>query len=166
VSADADVPVQRAAEVSPDGLYRYSLTRRGGEAPPVRWIMLNPSTADANADDPTIRRCMSFARDWGAGGIVVHNLFAYRTTDPYRLRMVVDPVGPGNDARLVEPLEPGTRTVCAWGTGGALEGRAVAVRGMLVAAGVELWCLGRTGAGHPRHPLYLRRETPLELFAP
>ena len=107
--------IQSTAEISRDGVYRYRLTRRwetDDRASMLRWIMLNPSTADASLDDPTIRRCMGFARAWGYGGIVVHNLYALRATDPRQLRDHPDPVGPVNDSYIAGWRVP---TICAWG---------------------------------------------------
>ena len=144
------------ATISPDGIYRYALTRRWDSTKGlVRWIMLNPSTADATVDDPTIRRCMGFARSWGFGGILVHNLFALRATDPRELKRHPDPVGPHNNAHLADPQASRLPTVCAWGAHGALNGRADAVLDLLRRAGAKPTCLGLTKAGHPRHPLYL-----------
>ena len=78
-------------------VYRYLLTRRWGTVPAMVWIMLNPSTADAFAEDPTIRRCLIFAHREGCGGLTVVNLFALRSTDPKALTRHPDPVGPAND---------------------------------------------------------------------
>jgi hypothetical protein len=143
------------AAFSSCGTYRYELRRVWNDTRGlVCWIMLNPSTADAELDDPTIRRCLRFARSWGYGGIVVHNLFALRATDPAELRRHPDPVGPGNDEWLTRGTSAAL-TVAAWGTHGALAGRADQVRTMLTRAGVRLHHVGLTRAGAPRHPLYL-----------
>lgn len=153
-----------AAVLSDDGVYRYSLTRRWADGPSVRWVMLNPSTADAEVDDPTIRRCVSFARRWGYGSIVVHNLFALRATDPRELRQHPDPVGPDNDAVLRgERHLPGevAVTVCAWGAHAAAVDRGRAVLALLEDARVHPFALGLTAAGHPRHPLYVAGATEL-----
>src|SRR5712664_2208515 len=89
--------IVRSAGFSCCGLYRYWLRRHwDAELPPVCFVMLNPSTADAERDDPTIRRCCGFSRRWGYGGIVVVNLYAFRTSDPCCLRNAVHPVGPEN----------------------------------------------------------------------
>ena len=86
------------ADFDPTGVYRYSLWREwDARAPAVAFVMLNPSTADAGKDDPTIRRCASFARSWGYGSLEVVNLFAYRASEPKRLRQTPDPIGPAND---------------------------------------------------------------------
>ncbi len=153
--------VHSDAAISRDRVYRYSLVRRWGDGDVVRWVMLNPSTASATEDDPTIRRCMGFARAWGYDGIVVHNLYALRATDPRALRTHPDPVGPVNDSYIAGWRVP---TVCAWGahadTGRA--GRAGEVLALLRRTDVTPMCLGRTKAGHPRHPLYLPAAATLE----
>ena len=118
--------------------------------------MLNPSRADAHRDDPTIRRCIGFARDWGYGGIDVVNIFALRATDPRDLRSVRDPVGPRNDEFILRAAAR-SPVVIAWGVHGALLDRgAKALR--LFGAGTRILALGRTRSGAPRHPLYLRRD--------
>ena len=130
----------------------------------MTWIMLNPSTADAFADDPTIRRCASFARREGCGGIKVVNLFALRATDPRELRRHPDPVGACND-RVIDAHARGL-VVVAWGAGGALGGRDADAARILEAAGVTPVCLGVTAGGQPRHPLYVRGDTPLVPWRP
>jgi len=149
-------PVQYDAFLSNDGLYRYSLTRRWDESDLLCWIMLNPSTADADNDDPTIRRCMSFARAWGYGGILVVNLFAFRATDPKELVKATDPIGPCNNS-ILETAAKSHVTVAAWGCGGALKDRGGKVRGLL--GDCELLCLGLTKDRYPKHPLYVPADT-------
>jgi hypothetical protein len=144
------------AAFSRDRRYRYRLWRRWDRSrPPVAFCMLNPSTADARRDDPTIRRCIGFARDWGYGGIEVVNIFALRATDPRDLRSARDPVGPRNDAFILRAAA-GSPVVIAWGVHGALRDRASATL-KLFGARSRLLALGRTRSGAPRHPLYLRR---------
>mgnify|MGYP000880158315 CR=1 FL=1 len=89
--------IKPTAGFSPDREFRYTLTRRWDDRLLVNFLMLNPSTADENIEDPTIRRCMGFARDWGYGGLMVTNIFAYRSTDPKALYKVPDPTGPANN---------------------------------------------------------------------
>lgn len=140
-------------------MHRYRLTRiwdRSG--PVVDFVMLNPSTADASRLDPTNRRCMGFARDWGFGGAVVTNIFALRSTDPRGLVEALDPVGPDNDAQVVDAARNADRLIAAWGTHGALHGRGAEVRAGLESEGVDLHVLRLTRAGHPAHPLYLPRD--------
>jgi len=124
----------------------------GGGA--LNFVMLNPSTADAVRDDPTIRRCIGFARAWGYRRLTVTNLFAYRTASPRTLRHAPDPVGPQNDDFLLRCARQADRIVCAWGTHGALRNREDEVLGMLREHHLEH--LGLTQANHPRHPLYVR----------
>src|SRR4028119_2392792 len=91
----------RGAIFDPTRTYRYALWRTWDAArPPVAFVLLNPSTADARRDDPTIRRCANFARTWGFGGLEVVNLFAFRATHPTDLKCAADPVGPQNDVHL------------------------------------------------------------------
>lgn len=137
----------------PDQCYRYTLTRAWTPGPRVNFIMLNPSTADATTDDATIRRCLRYAQDWGYGGLVVTNLYAYRATDPRVLKTVADPIGPRNDAVLRAQARAVNMVVCAWGAGGGT--RAQGVRRLLRSEGVMPWALRFTKAGHPSHPLRL-----------
>ncbi len=102
--------------------FRYGLYRTWEmEKKPLIVIGLNPSTADETKDDPTIRRCMRYAKDWGLGGLVMLNIFAYRSTDPKGLRQVEDPIGPDNDWYLTQTR--GGIMLCAWGANGGLNGR-------------------------------------------
>jgi hypothetical protein len=143
----------RGATFSSCGTYRYTLRRAWGAGPIVAFIGLNPSTADAMKDDPTIRRCVRFARDWGFDGLVMLNLFALRSTDPNALLAADDPVGPGNDEVLAAVCEQAALTVEAWGAFPRASERARQLDrvGILQNAAV----LGRTKDGHPRHPLYM-----------
>ncbi|MBX3356447.1 MAG: DUF1643 domain-containing protein [Phycisphaeraceae bacterium] len=151
------------ARFSPCRRYRYLLKRRWArEKPFVLFIGLNPSTADETLDDPTVRRCVGFARSWGYGGLMLANLFAFRSTCPRRLTQVRDPVGPENDDWLVRSARSAGLVVAAWGVHGTLQDRADAVVGQLP----DLYCLGTTRAGAPRHPLYLSANTPLQPFVP
>lgn len=146
------------AVFSVDRVRRYLLVRMWESVAPMTWIMLNPSTADAFADDPTIKRCMAFARREGCGGINVVNLFAHRSPDPAALRQAADPVGPANDSAIEVYAWDASLVVAAWGNGGVLNGRAREVGQRLAAAGVQLRCLGVTKDGHPKHPLARGRE--------
>jgi hypothetical protein len=136
--------------------YRYLLTRvwaDGGAR--ALFVMLNPSTATEVQNDPTVERCERRARAMGCGAFRVVNIFAWRATDPKEMRAVADPVGPGNDAAIVESGAWADRIVCAWGTHGAHLGRGAAVERLLRATGRDLSVLGLTKAGHPQHPLYI-----------
>ena len=138
-----------------EGSYRYLLTRRIAEEDEGRrvlWVMLNPSTADASQDDPTIRRVLGFSRRWGYGWVEVVNLFALRATDPAVLRTARDPVGPLNHAYIAEALHRTSDVVVAWGARPRRFDCAHrdAYRGA--------YCLGVTREGEPRHPLYVRAD--------
>src|SRR6266851_4756596 len=112
-----------SADISPCGVYRYSLTRWWGEGLIWNFIMLNPSTADATRDDPTIRRCIFRAQAGGAGALIVTNLFALRATHPLSLRTARDPVGPVNNDHIVFEARLSDTLICAWGNQGKLYGR-------------------------------------------
>lgn len=145
--------------------YRYLLTRIWDPTvAPVVFVMLNPSTADALEDDPTIRRCIGFARRHCAGGIVVVNLFALRSTDPRVLRDHPDPVGRLNDVFIRQATSGASLVVGAWGAAGLEHGRGASVAKALTGRGVALRCLGTTSTGQPRHPLYLPSDAALEPY--
>ena len=143
--------MDRGATISQCGLYRYSLWRRWAPGPMCVFIGLNPSTADATLDDPTIRRCVGFAKSWGFGGLMMLNLFAYRATDPAGMKAALDPIGPENDEALHFAHSNTTTVIAAWGAHGTFKGRAQQVRAMLP----RLHYLRLTKDGYPGHPLYL-----------
>lgn len=152
--------VARGADLSSCGRYRYVLHREWApRTARMLFIMLNPSTADALVDDPTIRRCMGFARREKYGGIDVVNLYAWRATDPRELAEAFDPQGPDNDRylddRIREQAQSDALIICAWGAHPiATEvGDALITRYKL--EGVDFHCLGKTKDGHPKHPLYV-----------
>lgn len=151
------VAVNRGALLSADGIYRYTLTRQWGafDAPRVCFIMLNPSTADAQQDDPTVRRCIAYARAWEFGGLEVVNLFALRATDPRQLARHPSPLGPGNNDIILTIAAGCRRVVAAWGTGGTLHHRGEQVLRMLRGNDIVAKALRITKDGHPAHPLYL-----------
>ena len=121
--------ISKGATFSGDRLYRYKLWRIWDESKrPALFIGLNPSTADENIDDPTIRRCIDFAMQWGEGGLIMANLFAYRSTDPKELKGIADPVGRDNDEYLVDAHRKAGITVLAWGNGGSYLNRGDIVR--------------------------------------
>lgn len=152
--------VSRDAVMSPCGRYRYTLTRDWScaDEPRALFIMLNPSTADALEDDPTIRRCVAFATREGCGSLEVANCYAWRTADPVLLwgNRGQDIVGPDNVERVRTALGRASLVICAWG---AYPVDSSPVPGLL--ANVECWCLGVTKNGSPRHPLYVRGDAPL-----
>lgn len=162
----------RGAELSPCGTYRYALWRSWSISLPVAvFVMLNPSTADALQDDPTIRKCKGFAERWGCGGIYVVNLFAFRATDPKQLRTAhADIVGPDNHAhqrraisRLCSPMAVPGPCVAAWGSQPScvLADHPARLRALAAEYRVELQCLGTAKDGNPRHPLMLAYGTEL-----
>jgi hypothetical protein len=165
--------IERDASISDCGKYRWSLTRSWNfNGKWLGWIMLNPSTADANIDDPTIRKCMGFAHRLGFGAITVCNLFPYRATDPSELLKVDDPRGLKkkgsltNHDLLLDLHEVCPVVILAWG---ALDHQpfieyADKVIADLRRVGSPIHCLGKTKGGHPRHPLYLPYDTPLIRF--
>jgi hypothetical protein len=157
------------ALLSACGRYRYRLERRwqdDADAQLCAFIMLNPSTADAARDDPTIRRCIDFARSWGYGGLIVGNLFALRSTDPRQLRSAADPTGPSNAIHLDRIIRDAALVLCAWGTYGAHATHCGIVIETISFCGKVAQCLGTTASGQPRHPLYVTKCTrPLPLPA-
>lgn len=153
-----------SAVISECGRYRYLLEREGDAlttgADRAAFVMLNPSTADATLDDPTIRRCRAFAKLWSCDGIIVANLYAFRSTDPSALWACDDPVGPENDDHLYTlGVCPG-RIVCAWGAN-AREDRVREVVDVLRDVDAALLCLGVTKSGHPATRFMLRRTSRL-----
>lgn len=143
-----------------DGIYRYTLFREWEpNARSVAWLMLNPSTADAEKLDPTLTRCADYTKQWGFGRFDVVNLFALRSTDPAGLLDVDDPIGPRNDAAILETCTAASLVICGWGANVAkrkLAGRDTAVLKLL--RGVRLSALTVTEGGHPGHPLYLPKD--------
>jgi DNA-binding XRE family transcriptional regulator len=146
----------RWAVISDCGTYRYELTRRWADGDLLDWIMLNPSIADGDQDDPTIRRCMGFARDWGFNGIRVTNLFAYRATQPMDMQDARDPIGPDNRHYL--SVEAGSLTVCAWGSHPAVHERWKSSVHDAIQHRDALICLGYNQDGNPKHPLYVPKN--------
>ena len=163
--------LERGASISPCGRYRYRLTRRWGDpdAPTVVWCCLNPSSADAFVDDRTVRRIVGFTDRWGFQSLQVVNLFALRATRRGALTISSH----RSDLATIRPCsQPSTRPrsyIAAWGAHPRAARRARQVLQLLDehrgSPPRALMCLGRTAAGHPCHPLYLRRDTPLEVFA-
>lgn len=153
--------IKPSAVFSEDREYRYVLTRRWDDRTLCNFIMLNPSTADEIKEDPTVRRCMDFAGNWGYGGLVVTNIFAYRSTFPDDLYKVADPVGPGNDTHILTIAKQAALVVCAWGEHGDYHNRGFVVLGKLRDEGITTKCLGKNASGQPQHPLYIPRDRKL-----
>lgn len=143
-----------SAQLSADRAYRYVLWRIWGRGPLAVFVGLNPSTADEREDDPTIRRCVRFARDWGFDGLAMVNLFAFRATDPRELRTSDDPIGPDNDVVLERVCADAGIVVAAWGANRMARDRAQDVVESEVLGGFSV--LSLTASGHPLHPLYAR----------
>ena len=168
----------RAADAvfSPCGHYRWWLERRwDSQRPALLFIGLNPSRADGERDDPTLRRLQGFARAWGFGGLEVLNLFARISASPVLLRRCADPVGSENDLWLEQRLQalPADAAVwLGWGNGGAWRERDQQVLALIgevlpPEGGVQLLALGLTASGQPRHPLYVPGDAqPLQLLHP
>ena len=151
----SDLFLQSGAEFSPCRVWRYLLWRIWDDSlPKLNVIGLNPSTADETKDDPTIRRCQGFARDWGYGGLYMANIFAFRATLPKDMKAAPDPIGPDNDQWIIEGAARSKLVIAAWGTHGVYLNRGQAVC-KLFAPG-ELYCFRLTPkTGAPEHPLYL-----------
>lgn len=151
------------------GPYRYRLWRAWDDRPRVLWIMLNPSRADAEKNDPSIRRVVDFSRRWGFGGCEVANMFAWRATDPKVLLKEKaagrDIVGDLNDTNIEALAHTSSLIVAAWGAKACEIGRReLDVRVLLLRLGHRVSCLGKTKTGAPRHPLYVKATQPLEDF--
>ena len=161
----SDASTEAPAIFSPDRRYRYVLRRQVGFGDGhgrCLFICLNPSIADETTDDPTVRRCIGFARTWGYRELSVVNIFALRSTNPDALRQFTDPIGPENDRHIRIEAEWVDRIVVAWGNHGAYRGRSSEVQVLL--RGLRRKCFGLTKAGEPRHPLYLAKDTELQEF--
>jgi hypothetical protein len=136
--------------------YRYALTRVWDEnGRKVLFVMLNPSTATEVQNDPTVERCERRARALGFGAFRVCNIFAWRATAPKDMRAQDDPVGPDNDAAILEGCNWADEIICAWGTHGEHRARGPEVEQIMRATGLPLTHLGLSKAGHPKHPLYI-----------
>jgi len=147
--------------------YRYALWRRWAPGPQVLFILLNPAAADEHRNDPTIRRCLGFARAWGYGALAVANLFARRAASAAELARLAASspeglVGVGNDAWLLRLYRESELAIAGWGNQGRLLGRSRAVRSLVP----ELHCLGCTRLGEPRHPLYVSTAAPYRPLGP
>lgn len=153
----------RGAEFSPCGKYRYNLRRVWEPALPcVAFVMLNPSTANAENDDPTIRKCIGFAERWGYGGFDVVNLFAWRSTQPDVLLDVPDPVGPDNPRYLAEAMKCSAKLICGWGKHGTLKNiDRVVVDWMRRTFPEKAHALAVNKDGTPQHPLYVSYDVPV-----
>lgn len=146
---------------SPDRRYRYALWRHWGQTSVPHYLMvigLNPSTADETQDDPTVRRCIAYAKAWRFDALCMTNLFAFRATDPERMKLEPDPIGPDCDEWLVTVALRAGAVLAAWGVHGQHWLRAEAVMRTFDERLIRMHALGVTKDGHPRHPLYCRKD--------
>lgn len=162
-----DLLVRRSAVISLCGRYRYRLDREIGSGPTVAGIMVNPSTADGDTDDATIRKWLGFGARRGWGRIVIGNLFALRSTDIAGLRAADDPIGPENDAALRSMLAAADIVIAAWGASAKLPSHLRRRwRDVPWPPGQPIECWGTAADGHPLHPLMLAYATPLQYWRP
>ena len=156
-----------SAEFSPDRVYRYTLTRQWDDGKCIAWLMFNPSSATAESDDPTIRKCIGFSRRWGYGRLVIVNLYAVRSSDPSRVKRLTDPVGPLNNYWITKAVSEAREVVCAWGCAqhlSTINSRIHEAINLIVPDDCPLICLGYRKDGHPRHPLMVSYDTPRQPF--
>ena len=150
--------VNKNATFSDCRKYRYALSRTwNGKKKTILFIGLNPSTADEKIDDPTIRRCINYAQNWGYGSLLMVNLFAYRATLPSELKNVKNPIGNDNDLHIIELSKKADIAVAAWGNEGTLLNRDKEVKKILP----NLMCLKINKSGQPAHPLYQKKDLKL-----
>ena len=163
--------IEKKTVFSDDRVYRYTLWRDWdvdaitGSADDlkhpdkfVQFIGLNPSTADEVQDDPTIRRCIGFAKSWGYGALCMTNIFAFRATDPKVMKKTPDAAGHDNEDWILKIAREAGIVVAAWGNDGTHIHQGVTIKHMLKAHGIKVHHLGLTGTGEPKHPLYLRKD--------
>ncbi len=151
-----------SAIFSPCRKYRYTLTRIwNGNKPLASFIGLNPSTADEIKNDPTVTRCINYAKRWGYGGIIMLNIFAFRATVPKMLKSAAEPIGKDTDVWITAKSQETDLTIACWGTHGEFMDRGKEVLKLLN----DFKCLGITKHGYPKHPLYLRNDLePIDFY--
>ena len=158
--------MEKSAIISEDRRYRYTLSRLWDhEQSVIMFIMLNPSTLDAEQDNPTIRRCTNFAKAWGYGGLHITNLFAYRSKIPQDLLEVKDPVGVFNHNHIIELSKKCGACVCAWGNAPIIH--KMQQRNKIIDLSeilIPCYCLGLTKYGTPKHPLYMKKNSVLSVY--
>jgi len=153
--------IRRSADFSPCKTYRYTLKRTWeSDLPHILWVLLNPSTADAQKDDPTNRKCMTWARKYGYGSLTFVNLFAYRSPYPEVMKAYHEPIGPDNDDWLWSEIRKHDAVVAGWGNGGTHRDRWKEVAPMCV----RWMCIGINKNGQPKHPLYMRGDVRLQMW--
>jgi len=150
--------VNKNATFSDCRKYRYALSRTwNGKKKAILFIGLNPSTADEKIDDPTIRRCINYAKNWGYGSLLMVNLFAYRATMSSELKNVKNPIGNDNDLHIIELSKKADLAVAAWGNEGFFLNRDKEIKKILP----NLMCLKINKSGQPAHPLYQKKDLKL-----
>lgn len=162
----ADLFLERDAVISECGRYRYLLRRTWShDKPRALFIMLNPSTADAEVDDATIRSCIRLSREAGYGSFEVVNLFGLRATDPAKLARADDPIGPKNECVSAAALVRCDIGICAWGAHPMARSKSTFVVPLIRSYRPAAYCFGVTKTGAPKHPLYIKSGTPLQIYA-
>ena len=147
--------MEKKANISKDKIYRYTLSRTWDSTKPtVLFIGLNPSIADENIDDPTITRCINFAKDWGYGTLLMANLFAFRSTYPKEIYLIDDPIGKDNDHYILECVKQSDLIIACWGNNGTYMDREKIIKELVP----NLYCLQKNKNGTPHHPLRLSRD--------
>ena len=147
--------MEKKANISKDKIYRYTLSRTWDSTKPtVLFIGLNPSIADENIDDPTITRCINFAKDWGYGTLLMANLFAFRSTYPKEIYLIDDPIGQDNDHYILECVKQSDLIIACWGNNGTYMDREKIIKELVP----NLYCLQKNKNGTPHHPLRLPRD--------
>lgn len=158
--------LENDAVISECSKYRYLLRRTWDHARPrVLYVMLNPSTADAAKDDATIRSCVRLANGLGYGSMEVVNVFGWRATKPEELLTATDPCGPQNEDHVRAALGRCDSPICAWGAWPPAEAASTYIRNAIRAARPAAFCFGKTASGAPKHPLYIKSGTPLQMYA-
>ena len=155
------------AKFSIDQKYRYSLSRVWNpNLPKAVVIGLNPSTATAEQDDPTIRRCIEFSHREGCGSFMMLNIFAYRSTDPHGLELCKEPIGEENDNYLISTCRDAKLIIAAWGSHGKFRNRGLKVRFLFEKnlPDKRLLCFGKNKDGEPVHPLYQPKDAKLQSY--
>jgi hypothetical protein len=161
----ADLFLERDAVISECGKYRYLLRRTWDRAKPrALFVMLNPSTADAEIDDATIRSCIRLSKGLGYGSFEVVNLFGLRATDPTELAKADDPIGPLNEKVSAAAIMRCDVAICAWGAHPLAAQKSTFIGGLIRSYRPAAYCFGVTKAGAPKHPLYIKSGTPLQTY--
>jgi hypothetical protein len=147
--------MKSSAEFSPCRKYRFTLWRTWDETKPyAMFIGLNPSTADETQNDPTVTRCINYAKSWGYGGLCMTNIFAYRATQPEDMMSEKKPIGDENDASILNSAKEAGVVVAAWGNDGSYMGRSKQVKKLVQ----NLHCINMNASGEPTHPLYQKAD--------